>query len=136
MGEEAIKDSGTKQPAKINEGLLRMKFLKSAAESLICTNAVMAAYYASTVQQIAKKNQVKVEKEFKRLVCKGCSCLLKPNHTAVVKIMGKHRSQKKIGLTCDLCSTRKCILISNKPAFVRNSNRRKKNNSKLKGKKN
>ena len=80
--------------------------------------------------------QVKVEKEFKRLLCKGCSCLLKPHHTAVVKVTGKHRSQKKIGLTCDLCSTRKCILIANKPAFVRKSNRRKINNRKVKGKKN
>ena len=47
----------------------------------------------------------------KQIIVQGCNGLLKVGVTADAKVFGAPRSQKKIGLTCHLCATRKAFLL-------------------------
>jgi len=103
------KPSNVKKPP---ESLLRMNFLHKAAESVSGTCNIIAANFGGQIKQISQKSQVKVDRSIKRKLCKGCNNLLKANVTADVKIFGKHRSQKKVGLTCHICRTRRAFLLA------------------------
>ena len=47
----------------------------------------------------------------RQIIVQGCNGLLKVGVTADAKVFGAPRSQKKIGLTCHLCTTRKAFLL-------------------------
>ena len=47
----------------------------------------------------------------RKIIVQGCNGLLKVGVTADAKVFGAPRSQKKIGLTCHLCTTRKAFLL-------------------------
>lgn len=123
------------KPVKTNsDGAARQRYLQKAAELMSGQIPVLAARYADCIRQLSKKTQVKIDKEFKRMLCKGCSSLLKPDKSADVRIFGKHRSQKKIGLTCHICGTQRSFLIADKPATVKQQKKKKKKIPKLNNK--
>jgi len=108
------------------EGLLRMNFLHKAAEELNGACSIISANFCGQIKQISQKTQVKVHRDIKRKICKGCNALLKAGVTADAKIFRKHKTQKKVGLTCKLCNTRKSFLLAEQRKIDREEKKKKK----------
>jgi len=114
---------------KAPESKIRMNFLHQAAESLVGTCPVISANLCGHIKQIGQKAQIKIHRDIKRKICKGCNGLLKVGVTADAKVFGAPRSQKKIGLTCHLCATRKAFLLVEQKKKDRKKPKNKKSSS-------
>merc|ERR1712192_92105 len=102
---------GRKHP----EAAIRMNFLHQAAACVLKStgNKVLSAALGSHMVAVGQKSQVRLSKEIKRTVCKGCHLLLVPGASANVTLTGP-RKEKRVNLLCDLCKTQRSFLLQEK----------------------
>merc|ERR1712192_89772 len=102
---------GRKHP----EAAIRMNFLHQAAACVLKStgNKVLSAALGSHMVAVGQKSQVRLSKEIKRTVCKGCHLLLVPGVSATVTVTGP-RKEKKVNLLCHLCKTQRSFLLQEK----------------------
>jgi len=123
-----IMGKGRKHP----EAAVRMNFLHQAATCVLKStgNKVLSAALGSHMVAVGQKSQVRVSKEIKRSICKGCHLLQAPGLSSDVAIRGP-RKDKKIFLLCHLCKTQRGFLLKEKgPPKARSCRGKGKNTSK------
>merc|ERR1712192_45991 len=94
---------------------IRMNFLNQAAACVLKStgNKVLSAALGSHMVAVGQKSQVRLSKEIKRTVCKGCHLLLVPRAYANVTVTGP-RKEKRVNLLCHLCKTQRSFLLQEK----------------------
>jgi len=102
---------GRKHP----EAAVRMNFLHQAAACVLKStgNKVLSAALGSHMVAVGQKSQVRLSKEIKRTVCKGCHLLLVPGTSANITVTGP-KKEKKVNLLCQLCKTQRSFLLQEK----------------------
>merc|ERR1712192_257818 len=82
---------GRKHP----EAAIRMNFLHQAAACVLKStgNKVLSAALGSHMVAVGQKSQVRLSKEIKRTVCKGCHLLLVPGASANVTVTGPRKEK-------------------------------------------
>lgn len=97
---------------KNSESIIRMNFLHKAAACILQTsgNPVLAAALTHHSLIVGQKGLIRPHRDVKRKICKGCHGLLVPGQTSTVSLAGPSK-QKKIGIVCQLCTTKKCFLL-------------------------
>jgi len=102
---------GRKHP----EAAVRMNFLHQAAACVLKAtgNKVLSAALGSHMLAVGQKSQVRLSKDIKRTICKGCHLLLVPGASANVTVTGP-KKEKKVHLLCHLCKTQRSFLLQEK----------------------
>merc|ERR1711864_56761 len=102
---------------KCPESAIRMNFLHQAAACVLKTtgNKVLTSALGHHLLQVGQKSQIRLGRDIKRTLCKGCHGLLVPDLTASIKIIGP-KKQKKISILCSTCCTEKSFLMEEKKA--------------------
>lgn len=100
------------------ESAIRLNFLNQASKCVLNkvpggAGKVMAAMMGNHMVTVGKKSQIRLEKDIKRRICKGCHGILVPGRSADVKIVGP-KKEKAISICCDICSTEKRFLLQEK----------------------
>jgi len=106
---------GSGKGRKHPEAAVRINFLHQAAACVLKStgNKVLSAALGSHMVAVGQKSQVRLSKEIKRTICKGCHLLLVPGTSASVTISGP-RKQRNINLLCHLCKTQRGFLLQEK----------------------
>jgi len=94
---------------KFPEGAIRINYLHQARHEVLHGvgghfGRVLAASMGHNIVNIGKKSQIRLSKEIKSQICKGCGGLLLPGVTANAKIKKSH---KAVIITCHICNTQK-----------------------------
>lgn len=115
-------------PRKNPDSLTRMQYLHQAAAEVGRVCPVLGASLALQAKQIGLKAQIKIHRDVKRGLCKGCCSPLLPGQTADLNISGRNRSQKKISIICQICATRKAFPLAVNKNVKRPKSKKKKKN--------
>lgn len=95
----------------------RVNYLLQAAVSLTATGNAdlkeLGRFYVATGKEVARKGQVKINSDWKRLCCRRCHSLLLPGCSSTVKSSRKG-SQKRLVHTCSSCKERKIFPTDNR----------------------
>jgi len=124
--EEKSKQTNKKQfqtakRKKPSESEHRMKFLMNAASCVLEStgNPILAAAYTHHCTIVGQKGQVRLHRDVKRTICKGCHGLLVSGKTATTKVNGP-KKKRKLDIVCKVCYTKKSFLLE------KNKNKEKK----------
>ncbi|GLH14981.1 Ribonuclease P protein subunit p21 [Gryllus bimaculatus] len=88
------------------ESFQRINYLLQASQIITAQSPrarSVAAYYCSLIHNIAQKSLIRLHPDVKRMMCRGCKCLLFPGINAQVTVKSKPMSQ--VLWTCFLCGT-------------------------------
>jgi len=100
------------------ESAVRLNFLNQASSCVLekvpgGAGKVLAAMMGHHMVMVGRKSQIRLGKEIKRRICKGCHGVLVVGKSAGVRIMGPAK-EKMIRVCCDICSTEKRFLLEEK----------------------
>jgi len=111
----------TAKRKKPSESEHRMKFLMNAASCVLEStgNPILAAAYTHHCTIVGQKGQVRLHRDVKRTICKGCHGLLVSGKTATTKVNGP-KKKRKLDIVCKVCYTKKSFLLE------KNKNKEKK----------
>ena len=100
------------------ESAIRLNFLHQASCSVLESvpggaGKVLAAMLGHHMIMVGKKSQVRLGKEIKRRICKGCHGVLLSGRSARVGIVGPAK-EKAVSVCCEICNTEKRFLLEEK----------------------
>jgi len=106
------------------ESAIRLNFLHQASCSVLESvpsgaGKIMAALLGHHMVMVGKKSQVRLGKDIKRRICKGCHGVLLPGRSSRVGISGPAK-EKVISVCCDICNTEKRFLLEEKKQKKKN----------------
>jgi len=90
----------------------RIRTLFQLAKETIHENPDLAQRYARVARKIAMAAKVRLPKEYKRQICKGCKSFILPGVNCRVRI--KQRREPHVVVTCLKCGRRTRIRLKEK----------------------
>eukprot|EP01097_Dermamoeba_algensis_P010519 TRINITY_DN7836_c0_g1_i1.p1 TRINITY_DN7836_c0_g1~~TRINITY_DN7836_c0_g1_i1.p1 ORF type:complete len:136 (+),score=11.00 TRINITY_DN7836_c0_g1_i1:122-529(+) len=80
-----------------------MNFLYQASLCVLPSTPFLSRYYVTQMKEVAMKNVVRLDKEIKRTICKGCCGVLVPGWSSTVRV--EPRRQSHVVVKCASCGT-------------------------------
>ncbi|KAG8229816.1 hypothetical protein J437_LFUL008185 [Ladona fulva] len=98
---------GKKGHLQGKEAFLRMNFLYQAAKTVLLNSPNsdnIVSHYGRCMVKIGKKAVLRIDRDLKRTICKGCGNVLVTGVNSTVR-QRKKKGRRRIVVTCLLCRT-------------------------------
>jgi ribonuclease P protein subunit RPR2 len=99
-GKNARRSYGKTRAAVAAVASERFQILLDQARKMAWTDEKLSRRYVSLARKISSRTKVRIPKESKMYLCKGCGLALVPGHNATIRL---HAHTTGIVITCESC---------------------------------
>ncbi len=112
-GKNARRNYGKTRAAVGTVAAERFQILLDQAKKMAWTDEKLSRRYVSLARKISSRTKVRIPRESKMYLCKGCGLALVPGHNAKIRL---HAHTTGIVISCLSCGTVKRYPVSTKSA--------------------
>lgn len=116
MGKNAKRNYGKTRAAVASIATERFQILLDQAKKMALTDEKLSRRYVSLARRISTRTKVRIQKESKMYLCKGCGIALVPGHNAKIRL---HARTTGIVISCLSCGAVKRYPVSARPVAVK-----------------